>query len=50
MPRGRQVVKDQQRAANTKCGVSELTANQLEGFDIDTAKEVAKRLGVKRAL
>ncbi len=41
------LVKDQQRAANTKCGADELTANQLEGFDIDTAKEVAKRLGVE---
>ncbi len=41
------LVKDQQRAANTKCGSDELTANQLEGFDIDTAKEVAKRLGVE---
>jgi polar amino acid transport system substrate-binding protein len=41
------LVKDQQRAATTKCGADELTANQLEGFDIDTAKEVAKRLGVE---
>jgi polar amino acid transport system substrate-binding protein len=41
------LVKDQQRAANTKCGADELTANQLEGFDIDTAKETAKRLGVE---
>lgn len=41
------LVKDQQRAANTKCGADELTANQLEGFDIDTANEVAKRLGVE---
>ncbi len=41
------LVKDQKRAANTKCGADELTANQLEGFDIDTAKEVAKRLGVE---
>jgi len=41
------LVKDQQRAANTKCGSDELTSNQLEGFDIDTAKEVAKRLGVE---
>jgi polar amino acid transport system substrate-binding protein len=41
------LVKDQKRAANTKCGSDELTANQLEGFDIDTAIEVAKRLGVE---
>ena len=36
-----------QRAANTKCGRDELTSNQLEGFDIDTAVEIAKRLGVE---
>jgi len=36
-----------QRAANTKCGPEELTANQLEGFDIDTAVEIARRLGVE---
>jgi polar amino acid transport system substrate-binding protein len=36
-----------QRAADTKCAADELTANQVEGFDIDTAVEVAKRLGVE---
>ncbi len=36
-----------QRAANTKCAADQLTAGQLEGFDIDTAAEVAKRLGVE---
>lgn len=41
------LVKDQQRAANTKCASDELTANQMEGFDIDTAVELAKRLGVE---
>jgi len=41
------LVKDQKRVANTKCGPDELTANQLEGFDIDTAVEVARRLGVE---
>ena len=35
------------RAANTKCGPDELTANQMEGFDVDTAGEIAKRLGVE---
>jgi len=35
------------RAANTKCAEDELTANQVEGFDIDTAVEIAKRLGVE---
>jgi polar amino acid transport system substrate-binding protein len=41
------LVKDQQRAASTKCAADELTANQMEGFDIDTAVELAKRLGVE---
>jgi len=35
------------RAANTKCGGNELTATELAGFDIDTAVELAKRLGVE---
>jgi polar amino acid transport system substrate-binding protein len=35
------------RADGTKCGADELTGNQVEGFDIDTAKEIAKRLGVE---
>jgi len=42
-----ELITDAQRAANTKCGADELTANQLQGFDIDTAVEVAKRLGVE---
>jgi len=41
------LVAGAQRAANTKCGPDELTANQMEGFDIDTAVEIAKRLGVE---
>lgn len=36
-----------QRPSATKCGADELTANQVEGFDIDTAVEIAKRLGVE---
>jgi polar amino acid transport system substrate-binding protein len=36
-----------QRADGSKCGADELTANQVEGFDIDTAVEIAKRLGVE---
>jgi len=35
------------RAANTKCAPTEYTANQLAGFDIDVAVEIAKRLGVE---
>ena len=41
------LVAGAQRAANTKCGPDELTANQMEGFDVDTAVEIAKRLGVE---
>ena len=35
------------RLANTKCAANELTAAEVEGFDIDTANEIAKRLGVE---
>jgi polar amino acid transport system substrate-binding protein len=35
------------RLANTKCAANELTASEVEGFDIDTANEIAKRLGVE---
>ena len=35
------------RAANTKCAPTEQTANQFKGFDIDTAVEIAQRLGVE---
>jgi polar amino acid transport system substrate-binding protein len=35
------------RLANTKCAANELTAAEVEGFDIDTAVEIAKRLGVE---
>ena len=35
------------RTANTKCSSDQLTASELEGFDIDTAVEIAKRLGVE---
>jgi len=40
-------VQGAQRPANTKCAAAELTAAEVEGFDIDTAVEVAKRLGVE---
>ena len=42
-----ELIADAQRAADTKCGADELTANQLQGFDIATAVEVARRLGVE---
>jgi len=35
------------RLANTKCGADQLTAAELEGFDIDSAVEIARRLGVE---
>jgi ABC-type amino acid transport substrate-binding protein len=35
------------RLANTKCAETQLTANQVEGFDADTTKLVAKGLGVE---
>lgn len=31
----------------TKCAMNQYTANQLKGFDVDTAVEIAKRLGVE---
>ena len=35
------------RATNTKCAPTEHTANEFTGFDVDTAVEVARRLGVE---
>ena len=35
------------RAANTKCAPAEHAANELTGFDIDVAVEIARRLGVE---
>jgi polar amino acid transport system substrate-binding protein len=35
------------RVADTKCAPSEYTASELTGFDIDTAVEIAQRLGVE---
>lgn len=42
-----QLVEDAVRAANTKCASDQRTAGELSGFDIDTAVEIAKRLGVE---
>jgi polar amino acid transport system substrate-binding protein len=42
-----ELLPDAQRAANTTCASSEYTANQLRGFDIDVAVEIARRLGVE---
>jgi polar amino acid transport system substrate-binding protein len=35
------------RKADTQCASDELTSTELEGFDIDTAVEIATRLGVE---
>ena len=38
---------DAERTPNTKCSADQLTAGELEGFDIDVALELGKRLGVE---
>ena len=40
-------VKGAARPAGTKCTPTQLTANQVTGYDSDTTKLVAKRLGVE---
>lgn len=42
-----QLVEAAKRAANTKCSTEQHTANELSGFDIDTAVAIAKALGVE---
>ena len=42
-----ELVENATRAANTKCASDQVTGDELRGFDIDTAKEIAKRLGVE---
>lgn len=42
-----QLVEGAKRAASTKCSSEQHTANELSGFDIDTAVAVAKALGVE---
>ncbi len=39
--------KDGKRTAGTKCPSDALTAGEIEGFDVDTAVELGKRLGVE---
>lgn len=41
------LVEGAKRAENTKCTSEQHTANELEGFDIDTAVNIAKALGVE---
>ncbi|HET6507505.1 MAG TPA: transporter substrate-binding domain-containing protein [Baekduia sp.] len=40
-------VKGSKRAASTKCAENQLTASQISGYDADTGKLVARRLGVE---
>ncbi|RPH59486.1 MAG: hypothetical protein EHM81_08110, partial [Chloroflexi bacterium] len=35
------------RAEKTNCAPTHYTANQLKGFDVETAKEIARRMGVE---
>jgi polar amino acid transport system substrate-binding protein len=41
------LVKGAKRLGTTKCAANQMTANQLAGYDADTGKLVAKRLGVE---
>jgi polar amino acid transport system substrate-binding protein len=40
-------VQGAKRLANTKCAANQMTANQMAGYDADTGKLVAQRLGVE---
>ena len=42
-----QLNKDQPRSPGTHCNLTQYTANQLTGFDIEVGKELARRLGVE---
>lgn len=39
--------KDAPRAADTRCDLTQYTASQMEGYDIDVAAEIARRMGVE---
>ncbi len=41
------LVDGAQRSTNTKCALNQLTAEEVEGYDADTGKLVAERLGVE---
>jgi polar amino acid transport system substrate-binding protein len=41
------LVKGAKRLAHTKCAANQMTANQMAGYDADTGKLVAERLGVE---
>lgn len=42
-----ELVEGAQRAADTRCASDQHTASEFQGFDIEAAKEVARRLGVE---
>jgi polar amino acid transport system substrate-binding protein len=42
-----QLVEGGKRATNTKCTSDQHTSSELTGFDIDTAVDIAKKLGVE---
>ena len=42
-----ELVENATRAATTKCTSDQHTSSELSGFDIDVAKEIAKKLGVE---
>jgi len=42
-----ELIEGATRAADTKCAPTEYTADELTGFDVDTAAEIARRLGVE---
>lgn len=42
-----ELLTNEPRAQQTLCAANEYTSNQMRGFDVDTAVEIAKRLGVE---
>jgi polar amino acid transport system substrate-binding protein len=42
-----EIEPDATRAPDTKCALEQLTATELQGFDVEVAQEIALRLGVE---
>lgn len=42
-----ELIEGATRAPNSKCAPTEYTADELTGFDVETAMEIARRLGVE---
>jgi polar amino acid transport system substrate-binding protein len=42
-----EIQPDAMRASDTKCKLEQLTATELQGFDVEVAQEIALRLGVE---